>query len=142
MVRSLATTLSLLELAVQHGSQDGAGRIKELGEAFVENGREFARFRGIDATPLDRLLVRLQKLDLALRFGNSIRVDRARGDALAEIANIRARTPLLSSEAYEMHLPSWLTGQHHLEPGDVPRVSVAKTAAEDVRMSPHRGERD
>jgi len=134
--------LSLLALAVQHGSQGGANQIKELGEEFVENGREFASFRGIDPTPLDSLLLRLKELDLALRFGSSIRIDLARKAVLAEIASIRAKTPLLSSEAYEMHLPSWLMGQRHVESNDALRPTVAETTGRATRKSPHRGECD
>lgn len=142
MVRSLDTSLSLLELAVHHGSRSGVDRIKELGDEFVENGREFASFRGIDPTPLDTLLQRLKELDLSLRFGNSIRIDLARKEALATIASIRAKTPLLTSEAYEMLLPSWLTGQWRRGSKDALRPTAAKTTGKDTRKSPHRGECD
>lgn len=108
MTDTIDASLSMLELAVKYGTRDSVDRMVEIAAEFIERGTLFASRRGIDASALAALQVRIGELSAAHRFGSSIRVAAARNDTLRAIGNVRSGTSLLASEAYEARFPYWL----------------------------------
>jgi hypothetical protein len=108
--QTLDADLSMLELAVKHATRDGVDHMATMAARFVDKSQSFAGQRGIDGSMIEGLHFHLCQLAHAHRLDNfsRLRISIARRNALRAISDIRTATPLLASEAYETHLPSWL----------------------------------
>ena len=105
--------LSVIELAIAHGTVASVHQLSAICSEFIIEGRKFSAEHGLDARPLDMLAVVTDDLQQALKAKHSLRIASIRSRALRIVTYLRDEGSLVRTERYELeHLPDALRAAH------------------------------